>query len=76
MIVITTAENGFLIDGVLMPKDVFVPINLENFRINLINKYDETFRLFDEKTPFNKIEVDGVIYGTLNELVIKLSEVL
>ena len=76
MIVITTAGDGFLIDGVLMPKNVFVPINLDNFRINLINKYDETFRLFDEKTPFNEVEVDGETYPTLNELVIKLSEVL
>lgn len=76
MIIITTAKDGFLIDGVLMPKNVFVPINLDNFRINLINKFDETFRLFDEKTPFNEVEVDGVVYGTLNQLVIKLSEVI
>lgn len=76
MIVITTAADGFIIDGVLMPKDVFVPINLDNFRINLINKYDSNFRLFEEKTPFDEVEVDSVVYGTLNELVTKLSEVL
>ncbi len=76
MIQIISNDDGFFLDGVLLPKGVFVPVNVDSFRVQLFNKYDKTFTLFKGFTPFDKIEVDGLVYTSLNELIIKLSEIL
>lgn len=78
MAIIATFQNvdnaNFNINGRNAPK-IFNCIKLTDTRLSIVNVYDNGQVLFSN-ISFDEIEVDGVVYGNLNDLVTAINPVI
>ena len=78
MAIIATFQNidnaNFNINGRNAPK-IFNCIKLNNIRLSIVNVYDNSQVLFSN-IAFDEIEVDGVVYGNLDDLVTAINPVI
>ena len=78
MAIIATFQNidnaNFNINGRNAPK-IFNCIKLNDTRLSIVNVYDNSQVLFSN-IAFDEIEVDGVVYGNLDDLVTAINPVI
>ncbi len=78
MAIIATFQNvdasNFNINGRNAPK-IFNCIKLSDTRLSIVNVFDNSQELF-RNIAFDEIEVDGVVYGNLEDLVTAINPVI